>query len=1241
MTPVTMPRQTVPSPLVRHGWQLWRRVLGVVTALAVVLSLAAVTSQVAAADTAGTPPNIIDYTRVLPADWGALQRFEAQAARDVLTNHGLPDDDYDAVRGWARNQVRTQMWANLVVIIKKTTRTTDEQAVYRWFQALVQKQNVAAARATVDEFIRYSGLTESTYTTSEPVNYNNPDKSLASGGYCTYRAPGPYLDDYHGWLDQTCYTAGTGLANFAIPMPSYDEFIAYGQYLANKDEVANASFANTSFEVAASLAMGASVALAVTASVLPITLALGAGATLGTSAAAAASAVFPFAARAGSLALVATGALAAVVGTVIVFVVSVVLASIQVEAQLNMGRKLKKNLDDLTATPPDLREQILDDEERAADASLSEDEQKPKYYGGFFTTFLQGTLPEADAEPCSSELVISGGIYAPGCVNSPTPAPVVVDDPIFTVVREGDFAGTQRRSVTVHDPYNGGTAVTRASGKGWFVHTAVQSGRVSQSLVMPYRNWQGESYFAERIWDATNGYRFSITPVGDGAEATDAVVTDKLEVTLSDNSRVTLRLVPSPVSSVGVTLPGRVVLNEPATFSAAATGTGAPGVQYIWWFPRLPTEPENLGGERPAVVPTSYNRVDGATVQRTITQAGPLPVFLEVRSPDGTQQVTRYDITVIDGRQPDRLTVVPPEGLRVGQSTFLDARAASGADVTIQPVEPLGACGVASRFPVPTLKVNALKAGTCTMRVSTGSSSLTVQPTELTVSFRIFKGEQAITAPALGDLVAGETQTVTATASSTLPVAVAVAPIATEVCAVTGTTVSATAAGTCKLLLTQAGDNNFLPAPPVLVEFSVEAPVTVTARDETIVYGGTPAYEFDVSDPAAEVTGVECAAEPPLTVGTHPITCSGGSLTGDGTLAYAAGTLTVTPASAVVTVTPPATQYSDPVPNLDASWSVNGLFGEDELAGTLSGCTATGLSVTGGAVWSPAGSFALTGCGGLTNPNYDVSYTGSLAVDRESATVTFDGEWYVSTGTAASASVPLRATVTQAADGSPGDLTKARVDFLVFKADTTGTTPDYSATGVAVGAGGTASTTIAALPAGLYRVVVRMPTANGYFTGTSTPDALVVYSPMPGSSVSGGGWVPDAGSRDGKGHFGLSARYSKTNQPQGQASYAWRSRENGYDYVVRSTSWSGGTLAIRRGGAAVVAKATLAVLDPATGLLVPSLSGGNHTIAVDVVDGGKSGSGDTYAVVVRTPSGATLHSVAPTLVSGGNITVQP
>ena len=329
------------------------------------------------------------------------------------------------------------------------------------------------------------------------------------------------------------------------------------------------------------------------------------------------------------------------------------------------------------------------------------------------------------------------------------------------------------------------------------------------------------------------------------------------------------------------------------------------------------------------------------------------------------------------------------------------------------------------------------------------------------------------------------------------------------------------------------------------------------------------------------------------------------------------------------------------MPSLVGSWSPTGLLGDDQLSGTLTGCRAVGLAVTSGAVASPAGTYPLADCAGLTNPNYEVTYAGALTVTAESATVTTGGEWYVSAGSASSADVPLRATVTQAADGSPGDLTKARVDVLLFRADNTTATPDRSVLGLAPTAAGAVATTVTALPVGLYRVVVRFSAGNGWFAGPSATDELMVYLPVAGAYVTGGGWVPDAGSSDGRAHFGVSVKLGKAAQPQGQVSVSWRNPTNGYDYLVRSSSWNGGGVAIRSTAAGLSVKATLTVVDPATGLTVAALSGGNHTIRVDVVDGGKGGSTDTYAVTVRTPSGAVMRSLAATRLGGGNLTVKP
>ena len=121
------------------------------------------------------------------------------------------------------------------------------------------------------------------------------------------------------------------------------------------------------------------------------------------------------------------------------------------------------------------------------------------------------------------------------------------------------------------------------------------------------------------------------------------------------------------------------------------------------------------------------------------------------------------------------------------------------------------------------------------------------------------------------------------------------------------------------------------------------AELTITARNRTIVYGQTPApFGYDNSRPTVTVTGVVCSAPTSPGVGTHPITCSGGDAGPNYAISYVTGTLTVTAAPAKVTVSPPTVQYSDPVPNLNVVGPVSGLVGTDMLAGSLTGCAASG-----------------------------------------------------------------------------------------------------------------------------------------------------------------------------------------------------------------------------------------------------------------------------------------------------------
>ena len=91
-------------------------------------------------------------------------------------------------------------------------------------------------------------------------------------------------------------------------------------------------------------------------------------------------------------------------------------------------------------------------------------------------------------------------------------------------------------------------------------------------------------------------------------------------------------------------------------------------------------------------------------------------------------------------------------------------------------------------------------------------------------AFGVSKGSQTITftstAPAAAT-VGGPTYTVTATASSGLPVTFTIDASATSVCSISGSTVSFIGGGMCVIDANQAGNANWNPAPAAQQAFAV------------------------------------------------------------------------------------------------------------------------------------------------------------------------------------------------------------------------------------------------------------------------------------------------------------------------------------------------------------------------------------------------------------------------------------
>jgi hypothetical protein len=270
----------------------------------------------------------------------------------------------------------------------------------------------------------------------------------------------------------------------------------------------------------------------------------------------------------------------------------------------------------------------------------------------------------------------------------------------------------------------------------------------------------------------------------------------------------------------------------------------------------------------------------------------------------------------------------------------------------------------------------------------------------------------------------------------------------------------------------------------------------------------------------------------------------------------------------------------------------------------------------------------------------DVRYESSTATTTvnlaaEDATVTYTGDTLITVGTAPR----LAATVAQANDGSPGDITLAQVQYTVKNATTvlgTFTAP--------VAADGTSSTTIPTttlnLPVGVYQIDVTL--IGGYFTG-STSALLAVYEPSGGGLVTGGGWLTSpAGAykadpaATGRANFGFVTQLkSGARTPTGQTEFQFKAgnlnfHSTGYDSLTMSgasAQYKGkGTI----NGTGAYSFLVTALDGQATG------GGGTDKLRIKIWDT-KSGS----VVYDNQVSGSTSDSATPTTpIGGGNIVVK-
>jgi hypothetical protein len=146
-----------------------------------------------------------------------------------------------------------------------------------------------------------------------------------------------------------------------------------------------------------------------------------------------------------------------------------------------------------------------------------------------------------------------------------------------------------------------------------------------------------------------------------------------------------------------------------------------------------------------------------------------------------------------------------------------------------------------------------------------------------------------------------------------------------------------------------------------------------------------------------------------------------------------------------------------------------------------------------------------------------------------------------------------------------------------------------------------------------------------------------------GQFVTGGGWVADAGSWNGKDNFGFNARFNKNNKPQGQMVFIWRGTYGGEAAVFRIKSNSLDSLGFSGTNYPLIAtlqgKANLQITRASDGA---TLGGeGNLNFVAKARDTGTpSGQpGDQFSLTVTRGDNSIVKSFADVPLGGGNLVI--
>jgi len=253
-----------------------------------------------------------------------------------------------------------------------------------------------------------------------------------------------------------------------------------------------------------------------------------------------------------------------------------------------------------------------------------------------------------------------------------------------------------------------------------------------------------------------------------------------------------------------------------------------------------------------------------------------------------------------------------------------------------------------------------------------------------------------------------------------------------------------------------------------------------------------------------------------------------------------------------------------------------------------------------------------------SNPFFmNSSGIGSLTVSREDAIATpaaSNPDSVQVTTPGGTATVPLSALITEVADGSLGDISKATPMTFTLKPIGPGSLLKQTV----AAAGGSATATFTNVPVNVYEVSIEV--GGEFYQGSAEPPVLVVFDPSLGFTT-GGGTITHNGS---KANFGFNFNYGKNGKAEGNLLYV-EHRSTG-NLELKSDVID--SIAIVDGQAFVLGKATVN-------------DAGNYSFRLTAVDSGKSGPEDQFGLEVTDTNNNVVSDLtfAPINLDRGNVQV--